>query len=289
MQELIDQICAAYEHGGGQARILQIGADGLPMGAPVGAIAMGGNVGMPHGSAPPSQSISLFDRVSARRARISLTRTRFSAICGTSDRERFPGHASCPGRSPDGSSRRRRVRVALPSVTTTWWRRGRASSDPIRSVRTDSWRRPGDVLGSSDGPTSSCRRRRRVRFVASATAACKQRETDQRVEPGTCKDARINLSVRARKLKKFPARQKKTKKTKRRGWLPSLVAPCRFQSRLSLSDPSSVYEQRRLARLYSSVLRNDSTLFDPVPARTLLIATEGCCRQEAVRGPCGSW
>ncbi|GAA5902058.1 Yhc1p [Sporobolomyces salmoneus] len=48
VQELIDQICAAYEHGGGgQARILQMGPDGLPMGAPVGAVAMGGNVGMP--------------------------------------------------------------------------------------------------------------------------------------------------------------------------------------------------------------------------------------------------
>ncbi|GAA5955519.1 hypothetical protein JCM3765_006802 [Sporobolomyces pararoseus] len=61
VQELIDQICAAYEHGGGgQARILQMGPDGLPMGAPVGAIAMGGNVGMPlpppgavQGGAPP--------------------------------------------------------------------------------------------------------------------------------------------------------------------------------------------------------------------------------------------
>lgn len=63
VQELIDQICAAYEHGGGgQARILQMGPDGLPMGAPVGAIAMGGNVGMPlpppgaaqgGGAAPP--------------------------------------------------------------------------------------------------------------------------------------------------------------------------------------------------------------------------------------------
>ncbi|GAA5870991.1 hypothetical protein JCM16303_001653 [Sporobolomyces ruberrimus] len=46
VQELIDQICAAYEHGGGgQARILQIGPDGLPMGAPQGAIAMGGGGG----------------------------------------------------------------------------------------------------------------------------------------------------------------------------------------------------------------------------------------------------
>lgn len=70
VQELIDQICAAYEHGGGgQARILQMGPDGLPMGAPVGAIAMGGNVGMPlpppgaaqgGGAAPPpSMSPSL--------------------------------------------------------------------------------------------------------------------------------------------------------------------------------------------------------------------------------------
>lgn len=56
VQELIDQICAAYEHGGGgQARILQMGPDGLPMGAPVGAIAMGqgppGGGGM--GGMPP--------------------------------------------------------------------------------------------------------------------------------------------------------------------------------------------------------------------------------------------
>lgn len=57
VQELIDQICAAYEHSGGQARILQMGPDGLPMGAPVGAVAVGGNVGMPFpppsGGAPP--------------------------------------------------------------------------------------------------------------------------------------------------------------------------------------------------------------------------------------------
>ncbi|GAA5924871.1 Yhc1p [Sporobolomyces koalae] len=58
VQELIDQICAAYEHGGGgQARILQMGPDGLPMGAPAGAIAMGGNQGaggpMMGGMPPP--------------------------------------------------------------------------------------------------------------------------------------------------------------------------------------------------------------------------------------------
>jgi len=70
VQELIDQICAAYEHGGGgQARILQMGPDGLPMGAPVGAIAMGqgppgggGMGGMPPpmgGAGAPSKFFSL--------------------------------------------------------------------------------------------------------------------------------------------------------------------------------------------------------------------------------------
>ncbi|GAA5821531.1 hypothetical protein JCM10212_000138 [Sporobolomyces blumeae] len=53
IQELIDNICAAYEHGGGgQARILQMGPGGLPMGAPVGAVAMG-QMGGGGGGPPP--------------------------------------------------------------------------------------------------------------------------------------------------------------------------------------------------------------------------------------------
>ncbi|CEQ39098.1 SPOSA6832_00622 [Sporobolomyces salmonicolor] len=41
-QELIDQITRAYENGGGgQARILQMGPGGLPMGVPQGAIPLG--------------------------------------------------------------------------------------------------------------------------------------------------------------------------------------------------------------------------------------------------------
>ncbi|GAA5846026.1 hypothetical protein JCM3766R1_001342 [Sporobolomyces carnicolor] len=102
VQELIDQICAAYEHGGGQARILQIGADGLPMGAPVGAIAMGGNVGMPHGSAPPSQSISLLDRVFAPSSNLSDLRPGSVRFAGPPIANGFPGMPPAPGGPPMG-------------------------------------------------------------------------------------------------------------------------------------------------------------------------------------------